>query len=307
MSTSTFSLAALLLLAACAAPVDRGPRTPDRDDVGLEDVGTLPVGLSADDVETLTELGVPVVVPSDPGTFEVVELEASAVDRSASYSVRYQRADGACFELSGGSEGFGGPSLPIVSTDVRVNGLGRTVRVHEASRDPGATSAQVWGAGTIVSEFIDLDGASALFLSDTAGGCRPVTLDEGVQIVRSLVQLQPSSRSAAGVGPLGAFAPAEDLLERVNAASSPELAADAIARRYSGEADRVTVDVLSESGYEAVALVTAFGLRDDSIRDERLRLTYTPYDGTWELTAAGRQVRCWQGRGHQGWSDQACL
>ncbi len=159
-----------------------------------------------------------------------------------------------------------------------------------------------------MSDYVDLDGTSVLFLSDTQGGCRPVSLEEGTEIVASLRRLSGGGAPPPAPAPddLGTFARADDLLLDYNAASSPEAAADAIARRYDGAASRVTVEILSETAQEARALVTAYSLPDDSIRDERLLLVYKPYSMTWELTDAGRQVRCQPGRGHTAWGDGAC-
>ncbi len=303
MSTSPLPLLALLVLAACAAPADReDPYQPDRP---VE--ADVPQGLTPDQAESLMNLGIPVVVPSAPGAFEVVGVRAQATAGFADYDITYRRADGACFEVYGGVDGYGGPELPIVSTEVQVPGLGQTVRVHQASSDMGATSAMDFGPGTVISSEIWLDNAAATFRSVAEDGCRALSLDEAVPLVRSLIRIAPSSRPIGDVSSLGRFAPADDLLEGANIASSPGLAADAIAGRYDGEADRISVEVLSETSYEATALVTALGLYDDSIRDERLRLTYTPYNGSWELTAAGRQVRCQRDRGHQDWSDEACF
>ena len=308
----TAAVLAAALLAACSAPRDTFPQ--DAGDV--EDVG----GLTADQSARLRALGVPVVVPGDLYGFTLAVVEAERRDGgSVRYALDYRRSDGSCFQVSGGSGGFGGPDLPLVSTEVRVPGLGgRSVRVYEAADVPGATSAQVWGVGTVVSDFIDLDSGSALFLSDTQGGCRPVPLEEGSRIVGGLRLLaagtsqvprlpgttQPAAPADARA--LGAFAPADDVLSGLNTASTPDIAAQAIARRYDDDADRVTVDVLSESSYEAVALVTLLGLRDDSVRDERLRLTYTRVGEAWELIQAGRQVRCQSGRGPEDWSADAC-
>jgi nucleoside-diphosphate-sugar epimerase len=95
------------------------------------------------------------------------------------------------------------------------------------------------------------------------------------------------------------------VLDRYNSGSDPEVAARSIADRY--EADDVTIQVESEDNGEAVVYVTALGLYDDSVRDERLRLLYRDNGvGTWELVDAGRQVRCWAGRGHEGWGAEAC-
>ena len=304
------------LLAACAGPRDSYPDDAFPDGDPAEGLG----GLTADQSAQLQALGVPVVVPGETYGFALAVVEAGRQGAGAvRYALDYRRSDGACFEVSGGNDGFGRPDLPLVSTEVRVDGLGgRSVRVYQAADVPGATSAQVWGLGTVVSDFVDLDGAAALFLSDTQGGCRPVSLEEGAQIVSGLRLLAsgPSRpplsqdpavpRSPAEVRDLGPFAPADDVLGGLNTASTPEIAARAVARRYEDDADRVTVDVLSESSYEAVALVTLLDLRDDSVRDERLRLTYTRVGDAWELIQAGRQVRCQPGRGPGGWSDAAC-
>ncbi len=301
-------LALAFVLAACSAPRDANPPP------------TALGGLTAQQADDLRALGVPVLVPGDPGAFRLTGLAAERTGSTARWAVDYQRDDGVCFEVSGGNDGFGGPDMPLVSTEASIRDLGRRVRVYQAADVPGATSAQVWGLRTVVSDFIDLDGAAALLLSDTEGGCTPVSLDEGARIVSGLVRLTGAPASDADrAGPeprpsdavpdratLGAFAPADDVLERANAASSPDVAAEVVARRYADDAGQVTVDVLTESSYEATALVTLLDLRDDSVRDERLLLTYTPVGGTWELIDAGRQVRCQPGRGHQTWSAAAC-
>lgn len=260
-------------------------------------------------------LGVPVLVPGNLSGFWLENVAVERIGTTANWAIDYRRDDGACFEISGGNDGFGAPDMPLVSTEARISSLRQTVRVYQAADVAGATSAQVWGLRTVVSDIIDLDGAAALMLSDTEGGCLPVSLDEGAQIVSGLVLLAPGpstsgprrGESVPSRSDLGAFAPADDVLERANAASSPEVAAEAVARRYSDDAGRVTVDVLAESTYEATALVTLLDLRDDSVRDERLLLTYTPVAGAWELIDAGRQVRCQPGRGHPDWSAAACL
>ena len=292
------ALAVVLALSACTPPLDTLP-----DPAAAPGLG----GLTAGQMQDLRALGVPVLVPSVLGAFELASLQVEQQGPTARWALDYRRTDGACFEMIGGNEGVGSPDFPLVSTEVRIADLGRTVRVYEAADVPGATSAQVWGLGTVVSEIIDLDGATALFLSDTEGGCRPVSIDEGAQIVSSLRLLAVGAPTPPPGSPdLGVFLPAPDVLEDYNAASTPEAAAQAFARRYDGEADQVTVDLLSQTSYEATALVTLRGLRDDSVRDERLRLTYAPYGDVWELVQAGRQVRCQPGRGHSDWSGQAC-
>ncbi|WP_420456291.1 hypothetical protein [Rubrivirga sp.] len=293
-------LLVLVVLSACAGPSSAPP---------IDDPGPDSSGLDADQMDALAGMGIPVLVPGAVGAFELVRFEAESDGAYGRYALGYERADGACFEVSGTNEGLGGPDWPLVSTEVQVADLGRAVRVYEASDDPGATSAQVWGIGTVVSDIVDVDGTGVLFLSDTVGGCRPVSLTEAAALVADLRLLSavPTSFTPSAPTPsagLGPFAPADDLLADYNAASTPRAAAEALARRL--DADRVEVEILSETSYEATALVTATGVRDDSVRDERLRLTYSPYGPTWELVAAGRQTRCQPGRGHQDWSDALC-
>lgn len=291
--------ALLLGLAACTPP-------QVRDDAPVPPTTTPAAdGLSADQRAALADLGIPVLVPGDVGAFELETFEADSDGTFGSYRLRYRRADGACFEVSGTNEGLGGPEWPPVSTEARIADLGRTVRVHQAADDPDATSAQVWGVNTVVSEYIDLDGTGVLFLSNPFEGCRPVSLAEGAALVADLRLL--AAGEATPATDLGPFAPADDVLDGYTAASSPEAVAQAVANRYGRAVDRVEVRVLSETDYEATALVTAFGLRDDSVRDERLRLTVVPAGGSWELVGAARQVRCWPGRGHEDWGPDRCL
>ncbi|PAP75180.1 hypothetical protein [Rubrivirga marina] len=310
-------LAAFVVLSACAGPPSANdPYDPDPyepppvEEAGLD-------GLTSDQRASLRGLPFPALVPGDVGAFALDRFAADSDGRFGNYALGYRRADGACFEVSGANEGLGGPEYPIVSTAVTIRDLGRTIRLYKAGDDPRGTSAQVWGVGTIVSEFVELDGAGILFLSDTQGGCRPLSLEEAAEFVADLRRLPDGPASSAVSSPrsteptpptdpaaLGPFAPADDLLADYNAASTPEVAAEALARRY--DADEVRIEALEETSYEATVLVTALGLRDDSVRDERLRLTYAPYGPTWELVAAGRQTRCQPGRGHQDWSDGRC-
>ena len=296
------ALALALVLAACSAPPEMAapPEVPEV------------AGLTADQVVYLDDLGVPVVVPGAIGAFRLVGLEAERRDVSVRYALDYRRDDGACFEVSGDTGGPTLPDYPLVSREAIVRGLsGRpTVRVFEAADDPGATSAQVWGVQTVVSEPIRVGESDVLFLSDTAGGCRPVSLAEAVEIVSALELLPPVAGGAVAAAPAvggdDSFRPAPDVLDGYNAASTPEAAAEAIARRY--ERDEVDVEVLERSAGEAVVLVTAYDLYDDSVRDERLRLLYRDNGvGTWELVDAGRQVRCQSGRGHEDWAGADCL
>ncbi|MDT0630357.1 hypothetical protein RQM47_04370 [Rubrivirga sp. S365] len=294
------ALVAALALAACSAP-------PQAEAPAVPEVA----GLSSDQVLYLDELGIPVVVPGATGAFRLGGLEVERRAGSVRYALDYRRDDGACFEVSGDTGGMRLPDYPLVSQEAIARGLpGRpTVRVFEAADDPGATSAQVWGVQTVVSEPIALDGVGVLFLSDTADGCRPVSLVEAVEVVSALELLPRVPGGASGGGSAAAggdtYRPAPDVLDGYNAASTPEAAAEAIARRY--ETDAVEVEVVEVYDGEAVVLVTAYDLRDDSVRDERLRLLYRDNGvGTWELVDAGRQVRCQARRGHADWGSPPC-
>jgi hypothetical protein len=299
MRPLTVALTALTALAACSGPPGAYATQPQTAD------------LSAEQLAALRDLGAPVLLPdleaSGVAGFRLVGFAVERRGLLPSYALDYTReADGACFEISGSSEGLGGPRLPLVYVEVPVPGIpgGPTVRVFEASGDPGATSAQVWGRNTVVSDYIALDEMTALFLSDTAGGCRPVGLREGARIVGGLRLLPPAGDAAPPEVPdLGPFARADDLLGGYNAGATPTDAARALADRY--EAERTETQVLSEFEGQTVVLVTAYGLYDDSVRDERLQLVYVEGNlGAWELVEAGRQVRCYEGRGHTDWGPE---
>lgn len=296
-----WALTLLLGVAACSAPPPAPPPAPVVPEVG---------GLSQDQVVYLSELGVPVVVPGVVGAFRLAQLDVERRDTSVRYTLDYRRDDGACFEVSGDTGAMSLPDYPLVSVEAIARELpGRPgVLVYEAADDPGATSAQVWGVRTVVSEPILLDDIDVLFLSDTADGCVPVSLTEGAELVSALELVPSVEGGVAGVTPEGEstdFRPAPDVLDGYNAASSPLAAAEAIGQRYDADVD---VEVVEEGDGEAVVLVTAYDLDDDSVRDERLRLLYRDNGvGTWELVDAGRQVRCQPDRGHEGWGPTLCL
>ncbi|NNF57090.1 MAG: hypothetical protein HKN04_02510 [Rhodothermaceae bacterium] len=108
--------------------------------------------------------------------------------------------------------------------------------------------------------------------------------------------------------PSAAYAPADTYLEAAEALSGSD--PEAAARAYFAEAevDDVEVETIERGEDRLVVLVTLSGLLDDSITAERLQLVYAPEpDGRWTLTEVGRQVRCWEGRGHPEWSPAPCL
>lgn len=291
-------------------------------------------GLSADQTADLLALGAPVLVPRDPGAFRLAEVTAERIVdagvASVFYRLQYRRGDGACFEVSGSNEGLGGPALPLVSRPVRLAALpGRpTVALYQAAGDPAASSAQDWGPGTVVSDYIEIGdleagGMAALFRSARDAGCRPLSLDEATPLVASLRLLTGAPAAPERPGPpapprppapadlsnLGAFADAPAVRDdpAVESGQTPEEAARGLADRYDGAARSVEVQIVQSVGDEATVLVTATGLADDSVEGERYRLVYREGEGgTWFVEDAGVQVRCHAGRGHAGWSAAPC-
>lgn len=274
-------------------------------------------GLFPEDAETLRELGVPILVPTRTGAFEV-SSSASADTYGASYRIDYRRAsDGACFTVEGVTEGVGGPVLSGIFTEVAVPALNRTVRLYKASDNPQAPSAQVWGAGTVLTDFIEVRRVFVRVASRAENGCKPLSLEAATPIVASLTPL-PGTMSLplerlppvhAPSGDLGPFRSAPDALavaEKV-VGSDPETAAREAFALEGPEAGQLEMRVLSRSERRVVLLVTR-PLLDDSVRAERLRLVYVQAgSGSWMPVEAERQVRCHDGRGHADWGTETCV
>ena len=125
-STDAGALLLVAALAACSTPTPRSPRsTPTPRPSAPDTTMPSPGGLSAAQIDNLSGLGVPVLIPATPGAFDVANVAVERSGPTASYAIDYRRADGVCFEVSGGNDGFGGPEMPLVSTDVRVADLAR--------------------------------------------------------------------------------------------------------------------------------------------------------------------------------------
>ena len=74
-----------------------------------------------------------------------------------------------------------------------------------------------------------------------------------------------------------------------------------------GEADRVEVDTCQTSDENATATVTVFGIRDDSVRDQRHQLTLERKNARWVVVRDLDTQRCRKGRGHQDFSSLKCI
>ncbi|MGJ3245909.1 MAG: hypothetical protein ACFE0I_07540 [Elainellaceae cyanobacterium] len=70
------------------------------------------------------------------------------------------------------------------------------------------------------------------------------------------------------------------------------------------------VSMYETSSDRVIVTLTQLNQADDSVRDVRYRLEFEPApesdDAQWQLVWAGRQQRCWQGRGPQEWTTELC-
>ncbi len=71
-------------------------------------------------------------------------------------------------------------------------------------------------------------------------------------------------------------------------------------------ADKISVDICRTADDEAIATVTVFGLRDDSIRDVKHELRLIKSGGIWQVTDDQDSQRCQAGRGQQEFSGSRC-
>lgn len=79
------------------------------------------------------------------------------------------------------------------------------------------------------------------------------------------------------------------------------------AKVVGGEADRVEVDTCRTTDENATATVTVFGIRDDSIRDQRHQMTLERRNARWVVVRDNDTHRCRKGRGHQDFSSVKCV
>ncbi|MFM7447382.1 MAG: hypothetical protein ACKO24_02135 [Leptolyngbyaceae cyanobacterium] len=61
-----------------------------------------------------------------------------------------------------------------------------------------------------------------------------------------------------------------------------------------------------QTANQALVTLTQTGLPDDSVEGMRYRLEFIPEGNQWRLIWAGRQVRCYPGRGTQSWTTTDC-
>jgi hypothetical protein len=181
-----FALLAAVAVSACTSNEEEGTDELVEDTTAVSETPVVAdPGLSPAQRDSLLALGYPVLVPTDPGEFHLdsVRIEMDP----AFYALTYGRDDSTCVTITGASEGIGGPGLPMDSMIVDVPALSRGVSVHRAG--PNGEEADTWGAGAIVSNWIEIDRMHANVISRDEGACRGLSLDEAATFIGGLRRL----------------------------------------------------------------------------------------------------------------------
>ena len=310
MLSRTLPLLVLAALAACStaqAPADAPLRPPDDPLTRAR-----AAGLAEAQARALLALDAPVLLPRAMPGWTVTEARAeSGIPGVVDYTVGWKREDGACVRLLGTNDGIGGPEYPGLSAEVSLAALPGPppARVYKAGTDPGSESAQNWGAGTVISDYVEIGkegGWMAVWLySSSDDGCTPLGLREAASLLASLQFLDPSRPEAGfAVGDLGVFAHSDDAPPAL--LSVPDPLAAIQDHVQNAEAARIQVHALQQTGDDRPILATMEGTYDDSITAERRVYVYRRESTGWRLARTGWQVRCAEGRGHTDWSAAPC-
>ena len=67
------------------------------------------------------------------------------------------------------------------------------------------------------------------------------------------------------------------------------------------------VTLVEQTSERAIAMLTQTGLLDDSVEGIRYWVEFEAGENAWEMVWAGRQVRCYAGRGSQDWTTELCI
>ena len=119
----------------------------------------------------------------------------------------------------------------------------------------------------------------------------------------------PPEPGADGTVSVDGFAEHQGRVDELWERSSAQAAAEFL-RLDERAATHTTIDARAENGEGAgpqVVVVTLDGLLDDSVRAERWTLRFDQQDDVYVLAGALREQRCQPGRGHQGFSADACV
>lgn len=65
-------------------------------------------------------------------------------------------------------------------------------------------------------------------------------------------------------------------------------------------------ELVEQTAESAIVTLTQTGLLDDSVEGMRYWLEFDAGENAWEMVWAGRQVRCYPGRGSQEWTTELC-
>jgi len=254
-------------------------------------------GLPEAQAAVLADLGVPVAVPGRlPAGWRVAGVDAQAGDYPE-YTIRYAEPGGACFAVTAGTEGLGDRFVipPPEQRDVDAPALATYGPIPFGWSEAGDETD--WGPMRAGTEWFGTDGVAYAIDSPAGDGCTRAAIDDLVSVVGSMRMLDARDDGPTGVWAFGDV-PA-------GSGATPEAAARAVAG-VDEEGGRTTVEVLNARPRHAIVIVTRTGLADDSVRDERLRVTTVRMDDAWTVAGVVRQVRCQPGRGASDWTAGLC-
>ena len=192
---------AFAALTACSNPADV-PAEADRQPVPRAEADdplsrARAAGLADDQARALLALHAPVLLPRAMPGWTVTQFEAATPFPGVKdYTVSWRRDDGACLDLMGSNDGLGGPGYPGASVEVTLASLpgSPSARVYKADTDPLSASAESWGAGNVVSDYVEVgenaDFMAVWLLSRTGEGCASLSLRDAAAILASLRPLE---------------------------------------------------------------------------------------------------------------------
>jgi hypothetical protein len=218
-----------------------------------------------------------------------------------SWVLGYRHEDGSCFQLHSASEGLGdvfvlAPPHTSAASAPAIASNGAIPIGWSAPDDPPGD----WGPGVLVTEWFGIDGLFFHLSSSPDDGCSPIDVDEARSLIAGLRYLDPADDETLP----GVWAAADMSPEDLTATLDPERHA---AATFAGDASSTRVTTLRGGADRRTLLITQEGLMDDSVRDQRIRLTYSRAGDEWMPGFASTQRRCHQGRGHQDWSAEPCV
>jgi hypothetical protein len=280
--------------------------------VQTDDVRTraLAAGLTPQQGEQLAAYRAGAVVPTPPDGWELVEFRDEPVDVLGvvypGYTLDYRNRNGACFQFMAASEGLGDvfviPPPHEDEADAPAIALFGPIPLGWSAPDEPSGD---WGPGRVSTEWFGTDGLFFKLGSAAEDGCGVISSPEAQDLLASLRYLDPADDDT-----LPGHWEYPDMMQ--NAVDPARLSGpdpEAAARTtYVGDAQSTRVETIRNGHDRRVVLVTHQGLMDDSIQDQRFRITYVrDSEGLWSPQYAGQQQRCRSGRGHQDWGPERCV